>query len=61
MKLSPKLVVFVDRNIALEVILKDDFSRKLLGSDEKLLMELVLKELLVDFTANQENENGDET
>lgn len=61
MKLSPKLVVFVDTNIALEVILKDDFSRKLLGSDEKLLMELVLKELLVDFTANQENENGDET
>lgn len=61
MKSRAKLVVMVDAKTALEITLREDFLNSRFGMDERLLMELVMKELLIEFIGNEENENGNET
>jgi hypothetical protein len=61
MKSRSKFIVLLDQKTALEITLRDDFLKSRIGLDEKLLMELVIKDLLVGYIENQENENGDET
>lgn len=61
MKSRSKLFVLIDKRTALEVTLRNDFFSPRLGLDEKHLMELVIKDLLVRYKETQEKENGDET
>ena len=55
------IIFKLENNITIEVKLKNNFSADHFNQEEKVLLELILKELFIDFTYNEENENGNES
>ena len=55
------IIFKLENNITIEVKLKNNFSADHFNQEEKDLLELILKELFIDFAYNEENGNGDES